>query len=506
MPGWIVRLIEGIGGIAGIEICAIASPVASRREKNGNCLFRLLYRLELMAGAGLASTGQLPLDHVTFDSRRIVLDDQQALELLEPDLILDLSGNQGVGVSTGEARCSVWFTDATVSVPGIAGLRPLLEGRPVSTINLFRRALAIEIPELIASAAVNIKFIAARNESFLEEKSVGLILRELNRLSLGIPVEKQNGVNVFVAPSPPGTIDTLAYLGRMACELVRRGWQKLSNRLGFRSGMFGLNIIEGDPLKFNPASAATIPPPRNCFQADPFFWQQGDQTWCFFESFDYLTGLGHINAGRLESDQLLDVRTVLAPGYHLSFPFVFESEGQLFMMPESCATRRIELWRCTVFPDQWELHKTALEGTNLADSTLAQIDGQYWLFTNISDDPFGDMNSELHLFRANGPMLEKLEPHPLNPVVFDSRCARNAGRIFQRDGVFFRPAQDNSHGTYGYGLHLMRIEELTMERYRESSVRHIIPTFKLGSIGCHHIDVLDDRIVFDVRYRYGGRG
>ncbi|MGB5076714.1 MAG: hypothetical protein WBO17_04465, partial [Sphingorhabdus sp.] len=109
-------------------------------------------------------------------------------------------------------------------------------------------------------------------------------------------------------------------------------------------------------------------------------------------------------------------------------------------------------------------------------------------------------------FRADGPMLEKLEPHLLNPVVFDSRCARNAGRIWQRDGVFYRPAQDNSHGTYGYGLNLMRIEKMTMDRYSESLARHIAPTFKRGIIGSHHIDILDNRIVFDIRYRYGGRG
>jgi hypothetical protein len=45
-----------------------------------------------------------------------------------------------------------------------------------------------------------------------------------------------------------------------------------------------------------------------------------------------------------------------------------------------------------------------------------------------------------------------------------------------------------------------------MERYRETSVRHITPTFKRRVIGCHHIDQLDGRIIFDVRHRYGGRG
>jgi hypothetical protein len=502
MPGWIVRLIERIGDSTEIGICAIAGPVAPRRRKKDNFLFRLLYRLELAAGAGTVSTGLPMPGGVAHDIPRIVLDDHDALGLVDPDVILDLSGNHGVGISTAAARHGVWFTDATGSVPGIAGLRPLLEGRPVSSINLFRRSQAFAM----ATAAVNIKFIAARNEAFLEEKSVTLILRELKRLARGMPIEKQSGTNLFVAPCAPGTIETLAYLSRMVGELARRGWQKFATSLGFRPGMFGLNLTEGDPLKFKPALAEGVNPPRNCFHADPFFWQQGDETWCFFETFDYRTGLGYISAGQLESGRIENIRTVLEPGYHLSFPFLFEHQGQLFMMPESCASRRIELWRCTAFPDKWELHKTALEGTNPADSTLAEIDGQYWLFTNICDDPFGEMNSELHLFRADSPMLEKLEPHPLNPVLFDSRCARNAGRIFQRDGVFYRPAQDNSHGTYGYGLHMMRIEELSMERYIESSVRHIAPTFKRGIIGCHHIDILDDRIIFDVRYGYGGRG
>lgn len=501
-PGWVLRLIERIGGLNEIEICAIVATAAARRRKRDNFLFRLLYRLELATGATQVSSDDLS----TSDIPRICPDDNEALHALAPDVILDLSGNHGAGISVAAAHHGVWFTDAVGSVPGIAGLQPLLEGRPVSTINLFRRSHAQALPDLIASAAVNIKFVASRNERFLEEKSVALILRELKRLARGLPAAPSNEAVLFVAPRAPRTSETLTYFGKMVGELVTRAWQKFAAKLGLRPGMFCINLVEGEPLKFNPVLAETVNAPANCYYADPFFWRHGEDIWCFFESFDYRMGLGYISAGRIENGRLEDARVVLSPGYHLSFPFLFEHDGQLFMMPESCASRRIELWRCTSFPDSWELHTTALEGTNLSDSTLVNFDGQWWLFTNISDDPFDDMCSELHLFRADGPMLEKLEPHPLNPVVFDSRCARNAGRIWQRDGIFYRPAQDNSHGTYGYGLQLMQLEELTMERYRESSVRHITPDFKQGIIGCHHIDILDDRIVFDVRHRLGGRG
>jgi hypothetical protein len=509
-PGWIARLASRIAELGEIELCALADPASAaerrRRPRRGSYLYRWLYRLELLAGAGRVPGGVGTPPVGWNDLPRIAADDEAALAALKPDVILDLSGNHGRGLTLGKARHGVWFTDAVDTATGLAGLRPLLDGQPVSQITLFRRTKKHPIPEAIASAAVNIKFIAARNEVFLTEKSVTLILRELRRVAAGLaPLPLASDV-LFVAPVAPGLRESLAYLGHMSGELVRRSWQVLCGRLGLRPGMFCLNLAKGDLLKFKPAQALAVNPQGNCYHADPFLWQHGEESWCFFESFDYASGMGHISAGRLDADGIVDIRAVLKPDYHVSFPFLFEHGGELFMMPESCAMRRIELWRCTAFPDCWELHSTALEGSNLADSTLAEIDGQWWLFSNLCDDPFGDMNSELHLFRADGPLLGRLEAHPLNPVVFDSRNARNAGRILVRDGVLLRPSQDNSHGTYGYGLNLMRIEELTMESYRESSARVIAPTFGRGIIGCHHIDVLGDRIVFDVRHRLGGRG
>lgn len=506
-PGWIARLATRLRDSDEIEICAVAvsAPVKLHSRRRGSLLFGWVHRLELKAGAGSVPTQANVSDVPWQDIPRIEPGDGTALAALEPDVILDLSGNYGRGLPAAAARHGIWFADSTDAVPGLAGLRPLVERRSVSRITLFARTLKLAMPEAIASATMNIKFIAARNGAFLEEKSVTLILRELKRVALGMPPLQPAGAVLFVAPAAPALLETLAYLRRMSGELVHRAWQVLCERLGLRPGMFCLNLAEGDPLKFNPAQAHAVNPQGNCYNADPFLWQRGDEAWCFFETFDYSTGTGHISAGRLDSGGLGDIRTVLKPGYHVSFPFLFEHDGELFMIPETCATRRIELWRCTGFPDSWKLHSTALEGKNPADSMVAQIDGQWWLFTNLSDDPFGDMSSELHLFRADSPMLERLEPHPLNPVVFDARCARNAGRILMRDGVLYRPAQDNSHGTYGYGLNLMRIEKVTMEGYRESLVRSIAPTFRHGIIGCHHIDTLGDRIVFDVRHRYGGR-
>ena len=295
------------------------------------------------------------------------------------------------------------------------------------------------------------------------------------------------------------------YLWSLARHSTRRAVNDLRARMGHRPGQFILKSAECGWDEFDASAATAHIPDGNRYFADPFLWDRDGQTYCFFEEFDYRKGRGHISAGRFEDGQLTDVGPVIQTAYHLSFPFLFEAEGQLYMLPETSEKRRLEVWKCIEFPDRWERHATALEGIAASDSTINLIGGEWWLFTNISTDPFLEMNSELHVFRVDGPDLAKLEPHSFNPVVFNSRSARNAGRILEMDGRLYRPAQDNSHGYYGYGLRLMEIRHLSMDDYEEVEVRKILPDFEPGIIGCHHLDIRDGRVIIDVRKKVGAR-
>ncbi|MXP41381.1 hypothetical protein GRI75_06965 [Altererythrobacter soli] len=434
----------------------------------------------------------------------IGVQDRAAIAALGLDVLLDLTGSCGEGVDTSWARHGVWFTDCQGAQRGAAGFRSLARGWDIAPLSLFRRVSGASGIEPIATAAVNPKYLAARNELFLKEKSVALVLRELRRMALtGRPGSSRN--SAFEPFDRPRASEFIRYLGAVVAESGRRLAQKVLARLGLRPGMFMIQSLSGELLGFDPAQGRANLPGANAYQADPFLWQNGGRTYCFFEDYDYRSACGHICVGVLENGLLGEVRAAIRPGYHLSFPFVFEHDGQLYMMPESCSKQRIEIWRCTGFPDRWELHSTAMEGVVTADSSIAEIDGHWWLFTNISADPFGDVNSELHIFRLDGPNLASITPHLLNPVVFDARTARNAGRIIRQGDAYYRPAQENSHGTYGYGINLMRIEGLALDGYRESLARTIQPDFAPGLIGCHHLDIRGDVIVFDVRKRYGGR-
>ena len=493
--GWradpaVARLMERLSGAAHVRIvAAIAGPAPAAGP--GGALGQYL-RLEEKA-LGRVAAPPTP----GFDRLQAEVGPVPASELPPLDVVLDLCGTADVALAA-RAEQGLWRLSARAPLAGIA---EALEGAPETGARLMR----LDAPEGgwrgLAGAGYDTKFLATRNRRFQGEKAVQLVERELARLALGVAGGDAAG------PVPDGERPTAArlpgYLARTTAQIARRVADKVRARAGGRPGRFCLRLAEGTPLDFDPAQSVEIDAPAGEYWADPFLIGHPTGLHVFFEVYDYATDRGHIAACRLEGDRLIPLGPVLRPDYHLSYPFVFEHEGEILMMPESHQSGRLELWRAVDFPLTWELQSTALEGLPCADSVLLERDGQWWLFTNICRDGFGDYCSELHLFRVDGPRMTSVEPHPLNPVVLGSRVARGGGRVFEQDGRLYRAAQDNSHGVYGYGLCLMEIEELSPTAYRERMVRHLTPeTAGIGGlIGLHHVDALDGRVIFDVRRR-----
>jgi hypothetical protein len=141
------------------------------------------------------------------------------------------------------------------------------------------------------------------------------------------------------------------------------------------------------------------------------------------------------------------------------------------------------------------------DGVWLMDATLAQIGDRWWMFANgaIADACVGD---ELYLFHAPTP-LGPWTAHRRNPVVSDVRHARPAGRIFCREGVWYRPAQ-NSAVSYGHSMTIQRIVTLTPDRYEEREVSRILPDWAPGLTATHTINAIDGLTVIDARLRRRG--
>jgi hypothetical protein len=224
--------------------------------------------------------------------------------------------------------------------------------------------------------------------------------------------------------------------------------------------------------------------PPNRYLADPFVLYKNGSHLCFVEDFNYSTNKGQITAFEITRDGYTELGCALKEDFHLSYPFVFEDSTDLYMCPESQAAREIRLYKCVSYPLEWKLQRVLMKGVSAADTILFKHDGKWWMLTNIDSSESGDSSSELHVFYADDVDSSNWTPHPMNPVIFDSRRARNGGLLFHRDGIY-RVFQVQGFGRYGESMGIARITQLTTARYEEQVLCSITPNFFAGLIGTH---------------------
>ena len=249
----------------------------------------------------------------------------------------------------------------------------------------------------------------------------------------------------------------------------------------------------------SPFRFKSVMPPKDRFWADPFPMRVKGADFILFEDYPYATKRGVISALEMGPDGPKGApQVVLSLDYHLSYPFLFEWRGEWFMIPETTDVGRVELYRATRAPSEWKLEQVLIEGMPLADCTLAEIEGRWWMFAN-SAAPGASFWDELHLFHAPTP-LGPWTPHRRNPVVSDVRASRPAGGLFRSRGSWYRPAQDCSGG-YGSAMNIQRIVRLDLLEYQQEHVARVSPDWMPGLTGTHTLNALGGLTVIDVKHR-----
>jgi hypothetical protein len=235
-------------------------------------------------------------------------------------------------------------------------------------------------------------------------------------------------------------------------------WRVLWRFVGGRGDLWDSRSVTGSTWN-------VLPDPGDRFYADPFPIVHGGQTFVFVEDFDHRTGRGRISAVPFdERGPAGPARPVLEEPWHLSYPFVFAQDGEVWMIPESSERRSVILYRAAPFPYRWVREAVLLDDIDASDATIVRHAGHLWMFTVVRDNA-GSWSDRLSIFSAptlRGPW----RPHPGNPVVIDQATARPAGAFIRRDGRLWRPVQDCSAG-YGTGIGLVEVVRLDDEAYEQ---------------------------------------
>ncbi len=314
-------------------------------------------------------------------------------------------------------------------------------------------------------------------KSYHRLRSLLLRIAQEGRLPAAEPQYPYSGT-LLVAPE---LHELLLYLYR---QVVRSVSGRLRTALRYRE-RWGIYFAKTGWRSAVMRRGTRVETPAGRFLADPFVVTRDGRTCVFAEDYIFRTSKGHISVFELTDAGARDLGPVVNETFHLSFPYLFEFDGALFMCPESCEANEIRIYECTEFPLKWQLRGVAMHSVAAADTMIFPNDGLWWMLTNISRTEPHDCGSELHLFWATTPLSGDWNPHPRNPILSDPLSARNGGLL--RDATeIIRVAQSRQFGSYGASARLFRITRLTQEEYAEELVSSLTPEFTRGIHGTHH--------------------
>jgi len=294
--------------------------------------------------------------------------------------------------------------------------------------------------------------------------------------------------------------------GHVLCYYLRRLRERYRYKVSERglTGQWHLLCGRADSssrLDPRPENLKKLIAPPDCYWADPFGWKRGEHFFIFCEEVFRRERRGHISAIPIngEGNVAGPSRLVIEEPFHLSYPFLFEFAGELYLIPESGFASVVNLYRCVEFPYHWEKVRPIFEGVQYYDTTLFEHGGRWWLFATVRNSRRLQLpDHDLQLFWADSPLAEEWTPHPRNSIVRDFRRARPAGRIFHHNGKLYRPSQNCLH-RYGGSLNINEITRLDPDGYDERLVKHVQPDWEPGYVGLHHLDWHEGMVLMDAQ-------
>ena len=503
VSAWIASVIDDLLGTDFLDVAAVVFWPEDKPESNsssGDWLFRKYAEWD----AKSKRSDDHPLRTVNISARLAGIAPERvaeadALERLpgcDLDVLIWLASKPPEAALKRLARFGVWQYRHREP----AHFWEIYETNPVTRSVLEVLHEESDAPQVIdeAHSATAQGWSWQQNQSVPYQRAATFMVRSLRRLQEG----KSQGLQALSRPvqavdeiarfeRTPTNIQVAGFLFRNAARTVSRRIRYAHKEshwfVAYRTDRSKF-VSNGEELDLH--GFQEIRAPDGHFYADPFVIKWQGRNCLFVEDYPFAERKGCISVIEMRSDGTIsEAERVLDLPYHLSYPFVLEHEGALYMIPETLGAGRIELYRAADVLGKWELVKVLKEDVRAVDTTLWMEDGRFYFFTNLSERG-ATVNDDLYLFYADD-LLGEWTAHPGNPLVTDVRRSRGAGKLFWRNGKLIRPAQDCSV-RYGYACQLNEVEVLSPTEYRERPVERIEPNWAPGLIGTHTINSNED--------------
>jgi hypothetical protein len=418
-------------------------------------------------------------------------------------LNLDLLIRCGSGILRGEILnssklgiISFHHADNRINRGGPAGFWEVYLKQDITGFIIQRLAEELDGGEVFYRGSCDTKFFYLFNQAELFKKSNYHLMRMLTQIAetRTLPSAKESQPYFNKLYTRPSITESLLYTLKLALIIVR----KVTDIILKKDYRWGVAFSRSDWINLVMWRSIKIKNPAYHFLADPFVITKDNRDYCFVEDFNYKTKTGCIAVYQLNDKAAHRIGEAIIEPFHMSFPYLFEFEGQQYMCPETNVNKDIRLYRCIRFPLKWELSQVLMDNVRAFDTMIFEKDGAWWLMTNIDPVCTGDHNNLLFIFYADSPLSKNWTPHPKNPIAVDGSKARNGG-LLRHEEFIYRVSQKQGFNTYGKGFVINKICVLNIDDYVEEEITSIEPNFFPNLSGTHHLHSNRRISVFDFK-------
>lgn len=217
--------------------------------------------------------------------------------------------------------------------------------------------------------------------------------------------------------------------------------------------------------------------------ADPFLFVSGEVLYLFYE---VKTDHGH---GEIWVNTLLKdgswgtLGRALKEDFHLSYPQVFEYQGNIYMLPEAAASGRVLLYVAVEFPLKWKMASVVVDEPLVDPTLIIQNNDEIFLLATTR-------KNELKLYFSSSLRTSFIDSGIV--VTKDLAISRCGGTPLRIGNALYRIAQDCT-GEYGKFIRLLHIHDLSRTGYSEEMFQEMLfsTEAKWMRNGHHHLSAVE---------------
>lgn len=419
-------------------------------------------------------------------SEELNMDDIQGIKSKNLDFIIRF----GFGIIKGEvlnsAKWGVWsfhHGNEQEFRGGPPGFWEIMKGQKTQGVILQRLGEKLDAGKIILKreyAVISHSYIENVSKLLIQSADMpaqaikmmasgSLILDEIKTIPTQAPIYKY-----------PNNLQFGKFLFILLKNKIKFSWIRLMRQ---ENWIIGYRLLNEKNYKF-------IAPPRDGeYYADPFTFCDEKKSYIVAEHYSYRTKKGTIVLIQPGHNQ---TKTIIEKDTHLSYPFIFEENGIIYLMPEESNAGKLNLYKWNTISKTFDFYRTILE-LPCVDASIVKHEGLYYIFLGLK----GLLPNEKLFIYYSSQIEGPYQPHEANPVKVSPSGSRMAGAFFYHNNMLIRPSQ-HSIKYYGEKVIFQKVKQLSTSNYSEEVDSELLP-FKNSPFNCglhnyhknDHLEVVD---------------